>query len=407
MYLQLFSAMLNSSPSPPVSGALVPSPPSVAHVDVAPVDNLVVDPASFDGLVAASCEQLMDGIFEIAFALKFGLVVLKSYTDSYVLGCEKSEASAEQHPELTAKTKKVRTTCKTNCEFRIHIKLQDNYWISSCVCGAHNHDPLTSMKASKAYRRYYLRQHQTDIELSKNGGCTASQIISKIRNLDQNCPLSAKDVENFLTKLRALKTKGKTSIKALFDEFQSNDFWLHRYCIGKDEDELEQLLVTSADAAELTSRFPHVLIMDCTYKTNRYGLPLLAISGITNMQTSFISAFVFMREETEFCYRNALSMLVDVIPCLWTKCQTVITDREPALINALGEMLPNAKNQLCLWHINCNVEVQLRKVVKNNVLEDKIRQQWKELIYSTENAFQTIETDLLNCWLIILVCLIT
>ncbi|KAL0242402.1 hypothetical protein GEMRC1_004965 [Eukaryota sp. GEM-RC1] len=53
--------MPNSSPSPPVSGVHLPSPPSVANVNAAPADNLVVDPASFDGLVVAFCEQPMDG----------------------------------------------------------------------------------------------------------------------------------------------------------------------------------------------------------------------------------------------------------------------------------------------------------------------------------------------------------
>ena len=41
-------------------------------------------------------------------------------------------------------------------------------------------------------------------------------------------------------------------------------------------------------------RKPYVLIMDCTYKTNRYKMPLLDIVGVTALNTSFYVGFCFV-----------------------------------------------------------------------------------------------------------------
>ena len=40
-----------------------------------------------------------------------------------------------------------------------------------------------------------------------------------------------------------------------------------------------------------------VLILDATYKTNRYKLPLLIITGVTALNTSFYVEFAFMSGE--------------------------------------------------------------------------------------------------------------
>ena len=37
--------------------------------------------------------------------------------------------------------------------------------------------------------------------------------------------------------------------------------------------------------------FPEVLIIDCTYKTNRYKLPLLYIVGQINTNSTFYAGF--------------------------------------------------------------------------------------------------------------------
>ncbi|KAK6936686.1 MULE transposase domain [Dillenia turbinata] len=48
--------------------------------------------------------------------------------------------------------------------------------------------------------------------------------------------------------------------------------------------------------------------MDCTYKINRYKMPLLEIIGITSFNTSFYSCFVFLSKERCEDYEWALGI---------------------------------------------------------------------------------------------------
>jgi hypothetical protein len=48
--------------------------------------------------------------------------------------------------------------------------------------------------------------------------------------------------------------------------------------------------------------YPDLLFLDCTYKTNKYGMPLLDIIGVDACQRSFCIAFAFLSGEAEEDY---------------------------------------------------------------------------------------------------------
>ena len=48
--------------------------------------------------------------------------------------------------------------------------------------------------------------------------------------------------------------------------------------------------------------YPELLLLDCTYKTNKYGMPLLDMIGVDAAQRSFCIAFAFLSGETEEDY---------------------------------------------------------------------------------------------------------
>lgn len=45
--------------------------------------------------------------------------------------------------------------------------------------------------------------------------------------------------------------------------------------------------------------YPEVVLLDCTYITHRFCMPLLNIIGITDLNTSFYIAFAFIKSEQE------------------------------------------------------------------------------------------------------------
>ncbi|KAH7855215.1 hypothetical protein Vadar_022474 [Vaccinium darrowii] len=114
-----------------------------------------------------------------------------------------------------------------------------------------------------------------------------------------------------------------------------------------------------------------VLLMDCTYKTNRYRFPLFQIVGVTSTEMMFSVAFAFMDGEKEDNYMWVMDKLKgmmdpDSLP------EVVVTDRELALMNAIARVFPKATHLLCRWHIEKNVFDKCRRK-----FDDKTWQEFK------------------------------
>ena len=56
-----------------------------------------------------------------------------------------------------------------------------------------------------------------------------------------------------------------------------------------------------------------VILLDCTYKTNHYRMPLCVISGVTGLNTSFYIGFAFVSSETYTDYCWVLFCQVDML----------------------------------------------------------------------------------------------
>lgn len=118
------------------------------------------------------------------------------------------------------------------------------------------------------------------------------------------------------------------------------------------------VLITDPQAVVLAQTYGDTLQMDCTYKTNKYNMPLLHIVSHTSTGTTFSVAYCFMKQETGVYYAQALRILKEVIPGLPTK--VIVTDADQALRNALLEVCPEWKHLLCRWHITQNIKANCR-----------------------------------------------
>jgi hypothetical protein len=96
--------------------------------------------------------------------------------------------------------------------------------------------------------------------------------------------------------------------------------------------------------------YPDLLFLDCTYKTNKYGMPLLDMIGVDACQRSFCIAFAFLSGETDQDYLWALDRLRSLYELCHTRLPSVIlTDRDKACMNAAEICFPSSISLLCLW----------------------------------------------------------
>ena len=121
----------------------------------------------------------------------------------------------------------------------------------------------------------------------------------------------------------------------------------------------ESIFVSHASCVKLSQIFGTVFLLDCTYKTNQLGMPLLVIVGLTCLNSTFIASYVFLKNETFNTYNWALNRFK---AWMGVNPEVLVTDRELALMNAIGSVFPSAKHLLCLWHIAKNILAKTRKL---------------------------------------------
>lgn len=96
-----------------------------------------------------------------------------------------------------------------------------------------------------------------------------------------------------------------------------------------------------------------MLLLDSTYKINKYKMPLLDIVGVDAYQQSFCVAFAFLSGEEGNNFIWVLGQLRGIYKLHGVALPSIIlTDRCLACMNAVSSCFPKPALLLCLWHIN-------------------------------------------------------
>ncbi|CAK8562804.1 unnamed protein product [Lathyrus sativus] len=91
-------------------------------------------------------------------------------------------------------------------------------------------------------------------------------------------------------------------------------FWIHPHSI------------------KLSNTFPIVLIIDSTYKTNKYRLPLLDIISVTSTEKTYFVGFAFLEREKKENVTWALEVCPTMLRDQEEMPKVIVIDRDTALI---------------------------------------------------------------------------
>ncbi|KAJ7964071.1 Protein FAR1-RELATED SEQUENCE 5 [Quillaja saponaria] len=200
--------------------------------------------------------------------------------------------------------------------------------------------------------RRFSEEEIVRIKDMNKAGIAPRQILSSLRQNNPNLLAVSRTLYNVKAKIRKDSLGGRTMIQALMDELDENGF---KYSVEHDcEGHLTHLFFTYPISIALTKSYSTVFVMDCTYKTNKYKMPLLDIIGVSSFNSCFYSCFAFLQKEGEKDYIWALSMFRNL---LGVSCQpsVIVCDKEFTLINAIKVVFPSTTNLLCVWHIEKNI----------------------------------------------------
>ena len=261
----------------------------------------------------------------------YGISIIRSKPRKVYLGCDRG-GKYRNRLNLTDETRRKNTSSRLiNCPFSVCGKEEnDNVWTLSIRNPAHNHEPSESLPAHPSLRRLSKQAKERVKEMTK-AGARPREILSSLRQNDPSISTISRDIYNLRKKIRLENLQGRTPTQALVKELEEGQFEYDYQCDASGH--VTHLFFSHHKSIELARTYSSVLLMDCTYKTNKFGMPLLNVISMTSFNTTFFACFIFLKDEKEEDYKWALtrvSRLFDGIK----KPEVVVTDRELALMNA-------------------------------------------------------------------------
>ncbi|XP_021765427.1 protein FAR1-RELATED SEQUENCE 5-like [Chenopodium quinoa] len=196
----------------------------------------------------------------------------------------------------------------------------------------------------------------------KNSKVAPRNIMATIAEQFPDDHPNIRHIYNCRNDLRTEMSEGSGVVQQFLHLERQNQYiyWV----MADDLDVLRHAFMVHPIMVNILRIYPHVIGMDSTYKTNRYGMPFFEIVGVTPTNQNFLVGYVFMRNECTASYRWVLQRLRELIG--YDKEPSVfLSDRELGLCAALREVFPGTSHLLCRWHIDKDVEARVTDMFKN------------------------------------------
>ena len=196
--------------------------------------------------------------------------------------------------------KRKHETSRTNdCPFECIIKLDktEDTWHLRTKDGSHNHDPGKRV-AHSTHRAAALTSQieETIIAQSANRVTPADIVYGLNCGMEEDPIWKTRDIYNAKLKIRQRMLGHLTPTQVLLKRLHASDEWYVQF-LKDSKDRVTHLFFSRSSCHEMLKVNWEVVIMDATYKTNRYKLPLLIITGTTALGSSFYIAFCFLARE--------------------------------------------------------------------------------------------------------------
>ena len=265
--------------------------------------------------------------------------------------------------------KRQRESVKCDCPFQVRIKKEGDLFTVYRINSSHNHELLTIEEQEILPQNRFIPEDIKNkiLELSKLGNLTTQQIMTLVEK--QHFPevkktWSTRDVQNL--------------VSGSFDRAREASDFINLLCCKRDEAgwivksdldsslRLQQVFWMSSAGLKFCADYDDVWEGDSTYKTNRFGMPLLLWTGVDNNGITVILAGALLSDETYESYVWACKQLRDATK---TFSKVLFTDRDLNFSRAIAEVFPCTTHLLCRWHISQNIIKNLAGVLRGRLNE--------------------------------------
>ncbi|XP_043718728.1 protein FAR1-RELATED SEQUENCE 11-like isoform X3 [Telopea speciosissima] len=261
--------------------------------------------------------------------------------------------------EATGNEKRTRRSIRCNCQAHMYIcaiRNGDGYlWEVRGFSDEHTHDLLNQNEVRHLAAYRFISDHFKNRLLTLDKARVPVKEMMTLLENEQDVevgglPFNVRDARNFLNAHKTISQKNDPShlvmiCKRLKDK--DNEFW-YDYQVDE-ENQLEHIAWSHATSLHGYEHCGDVVLFDTTYKLNAYKMLVGMWVGVTNNgQTCFFGCCLLRNRRMssfEWAFRVFLKFMRGKAP------QTILTDQEPGILEAVRKVMPNTKHALCLWHI--------------------------------------------------------
>ncbi|RZC25619.1 Protein FAR1-RELATED SEQUENCE 5 [Glycine soja] len=275
-------------------------------------------------------------------------------TTFVLIGCERSDEYRCRKKEFIRRDTGTR---KCGCPFNLRCKpvVGGEGWMVKLICGVHNHELAKSFVGHPCAGRLTKAKKTLIVDMKKSM-VKPRNILLTLKEHNVNSCTTIKQIYNARSAFCSSITGSDLEMQHLM-KLLERDQYIHWHKI-KDEDMVCDIFWCHLDAVKLVNTCNLVFLIDNTYKTNRYRLPLLDFVGVTQTGMTFSVGFAYVEGERV----NNLVWALQQFQGLFLKCDAlpgvIVTDRDQSLMNAEKDVFPECTNLLCSFHINKNVKAK-------------------------------------------------
>jgi len=224
------------------------------------------------------------------------------------------------------------------------------------LCGMHNHDLDGKLSGHLIAGRLSAEEKKKVIDMTKS--LTVPQnILTNLKQNNKESVTTIKQVYNVRTRWRKGERGNMTELQYLISKLVEHKYVYYTRC-NSNETTLEDIFFAHPESIKLLNTFLTVLVMDSTYKTNNYRMPLFEIVGCTFTKMTYSVGFTFLHFELEDNFTWALKIVKGFLSSEDNMPKVIVTDMDGALMNAIGIVFLETYTMLCFFHIGKNVRAK-------------------------------------------------
>ena len=192
----------------------------------------------------------------------------------------------------------------TNCPFVLTIICTAIGWQVEIQDPTYNHGAFVHPTALPYYRQYTKEIKKTITDMSASSIAPSKILINLLK---KDIVISLIDIYNEQQLNKKQLLSGLSPVQALLkalNKHRGDDLELKYYFVHKEDDNnyLKYLFFAHLESLKYLQKNPDILLLNYTYKINRFKMPFLHVVGVNNSRQNFELTYCFLLGETEDDY---------------------------------------------------------------------------------------------------------